>query len=58
MDFQVDLHLFYYPSISLFFHHILKICCGGGLLFSNVVVSVKFEFSIKKYNKKVPSDLK
>jgi len=30
--------------------------CGGGLLFSNVVVSVKFEFSMKNYNKKVPSD--
>ena len=36
--------------------YILKICCGGGLLFSNVVVSVKFEFSMKNYNKKVPSD--
>ena len=34
----------------------VKICCGGGLLFSNVVVSVKFEFSMKNYNKKVPSD--
>ena len=34
----------------------LKICCGGGLLFSNVVVSLKFEFSMKNYNKKVPSD--
>ena len=34
----------------------VKNCCGGGLLFSNVVVSVKFEFSMKNYNKKVPSD--
>ena len=25
-------------------------------MFSNVVVSVKFEFSMKNYNKKVPSD--
>ena len=37
--------------------YIPKNCCGGGLLFSNVVVSVKFEFSMKNYNKKVPSDL-
>ena len=36
--------------------YILKNCCGAGLLFSNVVVSVKFEFSMKNYNKKVPSD--
>ena len=25
-------------------------------MFSNVVISVKFEFSMKNYNKKVPSD--
>ena len=25
----------------------VKNCCGSGLLFSNVVVSVKFEFSMK-----------
>ena len=36
--------------------YILKIYCGGGLLFSNVVVSVKFEFSMKNYNKKVLSE--
>ena len=40
----------------LLYIYTLKICCGGGLLFSNVVVSVKFEFSMKNYNKKVPSD--
>ena len=45
-----------YLIISSIYIYALKICCGGGLLFSNVVVSVKFEFSMKNYNKKVPSD--
>ena len=34
----------------------LNNCCGAGLLFLNFVISVKFEFSMKNYNKKVPSD--